>query len=159
MYPFVSGCLGSAYLLNNEPHRALDILQEGTKPSSLEGAVWIVHPLTIFADAYRISGDMESAKEVIARALSLADEREERGFEAWAKFVNAQINVDSGMPEVALHWYQHALRQASDLTMLPLVAHCHKGLGICHSGLGNEDQARAEHTSAVEMYGSLGMAC
>ena len=157
MYPFVSGCLGSAYLLNNEPHRALDILKEGTKPSSLEGAVWIVHPLTIFADAYRISGDMELAKEVIARALSLADEREERGFEAWAKLVNAQIAYDAGIPEVALEWYQKSLQQASDLTMLPLVAHCHKGLGNCHSVLRNENQATAEKESAIKIYRSLGM--
>jgi tetratricopeptide (TPR) repeat protein len=157
MYPFVSGSLGSAYLLNNEPLRALEILQEGTKPSSLEGAVWIVHALTMLADAHRISGKMESAREIIARALSLAEEREEKGFEARAKFVNAKIAFDSGMPEVALQWYQKSLQQASDLTMLPLVAHCHKGLGKCYSDLRNENQATAESNSAIDMYRSLGM--
>ncbi len=158
MYPFVSGSFGSALLLNDEPIRALKILKEGTKASSLEGTVWNVHPLTVLADAYRVIGEMESAKEIIARALALAEEREERGLGAWAKFVNAKITSDSGMPEEALQWYKNSLQQASDIFMLPLVAHCHKGLGNIYSSLENEDQAIAESNSAKEIYSSLGMA-
>jgi tetratricopeptide (TPR) repeat protein len=157
MYPFVAGSYGYAYLLANKPSQALTILKEGTKLSSLDGTVWVVHPLTMLADAYRASGDMTSAKEIISRALMLADERDERGFEAWAIFVKAKIQSDSEQLEEALQLYQHSLKQASGLSMLPLVAHCHKGLGDCYFKLGDEDQAVTENKSAIRIYRSLGM--
>jgi tetratricopeptide (TPR) repeat protein len=82
-HPYAAGSLGYAYLLANEPRRALTVLKEGTKPSNLESGEWIVHPLTVLADAYRAVGDIALATETVSRALTLADEGEERGFEAW----------------------------------------------------------------------------
>ena len=156
-HPYAAGSLGYAYLLANEPRRALTVLEEGTKPSNLESGVWIVHPLTVLADAYRAVGDIALATETVSRALKLANEGEERGFEAWTMLVMAGINDAAERLEEAQQWYQRALKQASNLSMHPLVAHCHKGLANSYLRLGNENEAQLENKIALEIYRSLGM--
>ncbi|MGD2099005.1 MAG: hypothetical protein PVG35_15615 [Desulfobacterales bacterium] len=94
----------------------------------------------------------------ISRALKLSNKREERGFEAWAKFVKAGINDAADQFKEAGQWYRSALRQASNLSMRPLVANCHKGLANSCLHLGNIKEAQLEDEMAVEIYRSLGMA-
>jgi len=157
VYPYTVGSLGYAYLLANEPVRALTLLEEGTKPGNLEGGVWTVHPLTVLGDTYRAVGEMALATETVANALWLADEGEERGFEAWATLVMARINADAGRLGEAEEWYRRALKQASNLSMRPLVAHCHKGLGHLYLKTENSDEARSELAAAIELYRSMDM--
>jgi tetratricopeptide (TPR) repeat protein len=156
-HPYAAGSLGFAYLLAYEPRRALTVLEEGTKPSYLESGVWIVHPLTVLADAYRAVGDIALATETVSHALKLADEGEERGFEAWTMLVMAGIYDAAERLEEAKQWYQRALKQASNLSMHPLVAHCHKGLTNSYHRLKNEKEAQLENKMALEIYRSFGM--
>jgi predicted ATPase/class 3 adenylate cyclase len=157
VHSFTAGALGHAYLLNKEPARALTVLKEGTKPEYLERGIWTVHSLTALADAYRVTGKIDPALDTISRTLKLASDSEERGFESWAMLVMARINADAGRIEGAKQWYQRALKQAADLSMLPLVAHCHQGLGDLHQSLGEKNKAQSEFDTAHEMYRSLGM--
>ena len=46
---------------------------------------------------------------------------------------------------------------ASGLEMRPLVAHCHCGLGTLYAATGQREQARAELSTAVEMYRVMDM--
>jgi tetratricopeptide (TPR) repeat protein len=156
-YPFAAGSLGYAYLLANEPRRALTVLEEGTKPSNLQGAIWIVHPITVLADTYRAVGDIALATETASRALKLAKEGEARGLEAWAMHVMAGINVAAERFDEAKQWYLRALQQASNLSMRPLVAHCHMGLSNCNLSLGNQKETQLENKKAMEIYRSLRM--
>jgi tetratricopeptide (TPR) repeat protein len=156
-HPYAAESLGYAYLLANEPRRALTVLKEGTKPSNLESGEWIVHPLTVLADAYRAIGDIALATEIVSRALKLSNEGEERGFEAWTMLVMAEINDAAERLEEAKQWYQRALKQASNLSMRPLVAHCHKGFANSYLRLQNEKEAQLENKMALEIYRSLGM--
>jgi hypothetical protein len=41
--------------------------------------------------------------------------------------------------------------------MRPLQAHCRRGLGTLYAKLGQQEQARAELSTAVEMYRTMGM--
>ena len=157
MYSVTVGSLGYAYLLAKEPTRALTMLEEGTKEDNLRASFWPTHPLIILADAHRAVGKVSEAAEIVSRALKISDKRGERGFEAWAMLVMAGIKNAAQRPEEAKNWYQRALQQASDLSMRPLVAHCHQGLADSHLHLGNEKQAQLENKTAVEMYHSLGM--
>ena len=72
--------------------------------------------------------------------------------------VMAGINDAAEQPQEATHWYQRALQQASDLSMRPLVAHCHKGLASSYLRLGKEKEAQLEKKTANDLYRSLGMA-
>jgi class 3 adenylate cyclase/tetratricopeptide (TPR) repeat protein len=157
MYSYTVGSLGYAYLLANEPRRALTVLEEGAKDHKLQASFWPTHLLTVLADAYRATGEISLATETVSRALKLSDKREERGFEAWAMLVMAGINDAAERLEEAKQWYRRALQQASNLSMRPLVAHCHKGLASSYLRLGNEKEAQLENKTALDIYRSLGM--
>ena len=157
MYSYTVGSLGYAYLLAKDHRRALDVLEEGAKDENIHASFWPIHPLTVMADAYRAIGEIPLATEMITRALKLSDKREERGFEAWAMLVKAGINDAAEQFEEAAQWYRSALQQASNLSMRPLVAHCHKGLANSYLHLGNKKEAQLENEMALEIYHSLGM--
>jgi tetratricopeptide (TPR) repeat protein len=129
IYPYAAGSLGYAYLLADEPKRALSVLEEGTKPGNLKGGVWTVHPLTVLADTYRTVGQFQLATETISNALSLANKGQERGFEAWAMLAMARIEAELDRFEEAEAWYRRAVELASNLSMRPLVVLCDEGLG------------------------------
>ena len=158
VYPYAAGSLGYAYLLANVPMRALSVLEEGTKPANLEGAVWTVHPLTVLGDTYRALGETDLATETVSNASLLAREGEERGFEAWAMLVMGKIKAEAGRLDEAEEWYQRASQHASSLLMRPLVAHCHKGLGNLRLKSQKHEEACSELQAAVQMYRSMGMA-
>ena len=46
---------------------------------------------------------------------------------------------------------------ACELEMRPLVAHCHCGLGTLYAATGQREQARAELSTAVEIYRVMDM--
>ncbi|OEU79041.1 MAG: hypothetical protein BA872_09825 [Desulfobacterales bacterium C00003060] len=158
LFSYTAGSLGYAYLLLNEPSRALTILEEGVREENLEAAAfWISHPLTVLADAYRANGKKELAIETATRALEVASSREERTLEAWAMLVMAEVNADVGWLEQAMHWYRRGLNQAAELSMLPLTAHCHMGLGQLYLKTGHSEGAGSEIEAAIDLYRSMGM--
>ena len=53
--------------------------------------------------------------------------------------------------------YQQALALAEELGMRPLVAHCHLGLGTLYTKMGRLEQARAELSTAIELYRAMEM--
>ncbi|HEY5866655.1 MAG TPA: AAA family ATPase, partial [Candidatus Tectomicrobia bacterium] len=54
-------------------------------------------------------------------------------------------------------YYQQALALAEELGMRPLQAHCHLGLGTLYATTGQREQARAELSTATEMYRAMTM--
>jgi hypothetical protein len=53
--------------------------------------------------------------------------------------------------------YQHGLALANELGMRPLQAHCHRGLGALYSQASQSELARAELSTAIEMYRDMEM--
>jgi Flp pilus assembly protein TadD len=41
--------------------------------------------------------------------------------------------------------------------MRPLQAHCHRGLGMLYATIGQREQARAELSTAIELYQAMEM--
>jgi len=157
VYAYTAGGLGYAYLQANEPERALSVLKECARDEILQASFWTTHTLTVLADAYCTVGDFTLATETVSRALNLANKREESGFEAWAMFVMAGIKEKVDKLEEARQWYQRASERASNLSMQPLIAHCHKGIGRVYCHLGKEIEAQLEIKLASEIYNSIGM--
>lgn len=71
--------------------------------------------------------------------------------------VMARINADVGRLGEAEEWYRRGLGQASNLSMRPLVAHFHAGLGHLHLKTENHEEARSELVAAIELYRSMDM--
>ena len=53
--------------------------------------------------------------------------------------------------------YRQALALAEELGMRPLQAHCHRGLGTLYAKIGQREQARAELSTAIDLYRAMDM--
>jgi len=78
--------------------------------------------------------------------------------EAWARRLG-EITSHHASPDeaTAAAHYSAAMTLASELEMRPLVAHCHRGLGTLYTQTGQQEQGRAELSTAMEMYTSMEM--
>jgi tetratricopeptide (TPR) repeat protein len=110
-------------------------------------------------EAYLLADQVEDARACADRAVRLARERGERGYEAWALRLLGEIASHQSRPDVATAdaHYGAAMALASELGMRPLVAHCHLGLGTLYAKIGRLEQARAELSTAIELYRTMEM--
>jgi Flp pilus assembly protein TadD len=53
--------------------------------------------------------------------------------------------------------YGAAMALADELGMRPLAAHCHRGLGTLYAKISRLEQARAEISTAIELYRAMAM--
>jgi Flp pilus assembly protein TadD len=53
--------------------------------------------------------------------------------------------------------YRQALALAEELGMCPLLAHCHRGLGMLYAMVGQHEPARAALSTAIAMYRAMDM--
>lgn len=113
----------------------------------------------LLAEAYFLAGRLVDARPLAEKALRLAAERGERGFEAWARRVVAEIAAEGDPPAIettAAH-YRRARALADELGLRPLVALCHLGLGRLWRRAGQAGEARAELEAARGLLAGLGM--
>ena len=115
--------------------------------------------LVNLAEAYRRNSRLEDAERCAGRALVLAQERGQRGYVAYAAHALAEIASAAQPPDVgrAEEHYRRAHELAQELGMRPLVARCHLGLAALYRTAGRRRQARAEVTTAIDMFRSMGM--
>jgi tetratricopeptide (TPR) repeat protein len=110
-------------------------------------------------EAYLLADQVEDARACADRALVLARERGERGHEAWALCLLGDIASRHDRPDVATAeaHYGAAMALASALGMRPLAAHCHLGLGTLYTKIGRLEHARAEISTAIDLYRAMQM--
>ena len=111
------------------------------------------------SEAYLLAGQIAKASTLAEHALALARERKQRGFQAWALRLRAEIASQSDPPEreSAEAPYRQALALADELGMRPLQAHCHRGLGRLYAATGQREQAHAELSTAIALYRAMDM--
>ena len=104
-------------------------------------------------------GRVQDAAAWATKAVEYARGRGERGFEAWALRLQAEIALAAQPPDVAAAEarYREAKALAGALEMRPLVAHCHFGLGKLYARTGKRAEARDHLTTATMMYREMGM--
>jgi DNA-binding SARP family transcriptional activator len=160
-FPFYGGViaafLGHAYMRVGRMNEALDLLEGAVGAVTQQAGGWSALA-TFLAEGYFRAGRIEDAKPLAEQALRVAGERGERGFEAWARRLVAEITAAGAPPatEVAGAEYRAAMALAEDLGMRPLLALCHLGLGRLWRS-GRRDEARAELETARALLGDLGM--
>jgi tetratricopeptide (TPR) repeat protein len=110
-------------------------------------------------EAQLLAGRLEEAHALAERALALAREYRERGQQAYTLRLLGDIAAQREPPEAeqAEAHYRQALALAEELGMRPLVAHCHRGLGMLYRGTGQQAQARTELLAAVTLYRTMEM--
>jgi Flp pilus assembly protein TadD len=92
-------------------------------------------------------------------ALDLARQYQLRGHQAWALWLLGEVAARHTSPEVepAAGHYRQALALAEALGMRPLQAHCQRGLGTLYARQGQQQQARAALTTAMDLYSDMVM--
>jgi tetratricopeptide (TPR) repeat protein len=105
------------------------------------------------------AGHLEEAHALAEQALALTRERQQRGLQAYALRILGNIAAQREPLEhqQAEVYYCQALDLAEELSMRPLQAHCHCGLGTLYAATGQRDQARAALSTAITLYRSMDM--
>ena len=134
----------------------MSLLDEGQKRVTASFQTLIV---THLSEAYMLADRLEEAIACGDRALALARERGQRGYEAWAlrhlgEIASCRYPFDA---ETAEGHYREALGVASELGMRPLVAHCHLGLGKLYRRTDKRQEAREHLITATKMYREMEM--
>jgi tetratricopeptide (TPR) repeat protein len=157
---YIAGSLGDVYLLLDRPDDAIPILEKAVEPQSLDSSVIsTIHPISVLAEAYRLTGQIKKAVKTAEEALRVFRQTEEICFGAWAIYVMAKIQSETGSEQIgqATHTYRRAISLAEELKMRPLLAHCHLDLGKFYNGRGEIKKARSELMKAIDLYRSLDM--
>jgi predicted ATPase len=157
LLPWVASALGYAYLLAGRLPEALPLLEQAVEQDTTQAyyPLWLAH----LGEAYLLTGALEDAQQLAQRALRLSRNLKQRGQEAYALRLLAEIS-GHGASEAREHaqaYYQQALALADALGMRPLQAHCHFGLGVLYGRMGRRDPAHEALATAIALYRTLDM--
>jgi tetratricopeptide (TPR) repeat protein len=124
-------------------------------PSTRAYPLW----MTYLSEAYLLAGRWDDACTFAGRALARHRTRKERGQEAWGLRLLGEVHACHEPPvvEAAATYYQQALALAEALSMRPLQAHCHHGLGTLYATSGQREQARTALSTAIDLYRAMDM--
>jgi tetratricopeptide (TPR) repeat protein len=158
MLPMILADLGYAYALQGRLMEGRALLEEAISESISTGTRRAVYWVWL-SESCRLGGHGEEALQHARQALDLARQHKGRAEEAHALHQLGVIRAHADPPNVAQaeSYYQQALALAEELGMRPLQAHCHRGLGMLYTNIGQQEQARAELSTAVEMYRTMDM--
>jgi tetratricopeptide (TPR) repeat protein len=158
--PIIAANLGLAYALCGRIAEALPLLEHAVAQAASMGHMGQQgYRLAQLSEGYLLAGRREEASDLAARAQELARLHKERGTQAYALHLRGDLATRREPPDVApaeVH-YQQALALADKLGMRPLQAHCHRGLGTLYRQTGQSEQARAELSTAIDMYRDMEM--
>jgi predicted ATPase len=98
--------------------------------------------LISLSEACFLARDLEKAMTTATQAVELSRKHEERSAEAYASWLLALIHhARAAEPEAALGMLQAATAIADELSLQPLLAHCHLGFGDLYEKQGRRLEA------------------
>jgi tetratricopeptide (TPR) repeat protein len=115
--------------------------------------------LAELSEALLLVGRVDEARALAKDLLDCSHTHTGHGYQAHACRLLGEIAAHQEPPEAeqAETYYHQALALAEELGMRPLQAHCHRGLGSLYATIGQCEQARAELSTAIEMYRAMDM--
>jgi class 3 adenylate cyclase len=135
----VAPVLGAAYLQSGRLAGALPLLERAVeRAASIRHIFWQALRESWLSEAYLLSGRVEKALRLAEQALKHAQDRQERGYQAWVLRLLGEIHAQQDALAVAQAETsdRQALALAEALGMRPLQAHCHLGLGTLYAKIG-----------------------
>jgi tetratricopeptide (TPR) repeat protein len=159
-FPLIAAPLVVAYSLGGCVAEAVPLLTQALEQTrAMERADFQVFCRLSLGEAQLRAGRLEEAQALADQALALACERHERGHEASALRLLGDIAAQHRPSGVgpAEAYYQQAVVLAEELGMRPLHAHCHLGLGTLYAKMDQRELARAELSTAIDLYRAMDM--
>jgi predicted ATPase len=152
--------LGAAYTLVGRIADAVPLLMQAMEQTiAMEIVVEQAFCSLSLGEAHMLAGRLEEAHILAEQALAHAQAHQERSNQAYALRLLGKIAAHRAPPDVhqAAAHYRQALALAEELGMRPLQAHCHHDLGTLYAKTGRQEQARAELSTAIELYRAMDM--
>jgi tetratricopeptide (TPR) repeat protein len=159
-FPWMAAALGAAYSLSGRGADALPLLTQAMEQAiATDRVVYPAFCHLSLGEAHLLAGRLDEAHTLAERALALARAHQERGNEAYALHLLGEIAAQRNPPksERAEVGYRQTLALAEELGMRPLVAHCHRGLGMLYLNIGRGAQACPELSTAIALYRAMDM--
>ena len=130
--------LGYASALQGRLAEGRALLEEGISENIRTGALPSSLRVARLSEVCRLAGRGDEAWQHARQALDLARQHKARGHEAHALHQLGIVHAHAAPPDVeqAEAHYQQALALAEALSMRPLQAHCHLGLGTLYTKIG-----------------------
>ncbi|MFQ5830833.1 MAG: AAA family ATPase, partial [Candidatus Methylomirabilia bacterium] len=157
--PYVATSLGAASLRSGRAIEAASLLEEAVQAfRGMRILSFRSLSITFLAEAYLMLGRVAAAREQAEQAVVLARAQEARGWEAWGLKVLGDVHAhEPAEANQAGDTYRQALALAEELSMRPLVAHCHLGLGKLYRRTGDRPKAQEHLTTAATMLREMNM--
>jgi predicted ATPase len=151
----LSAALGVALCRTGNFSRGLSLLDAAQTPPG----DFVYPALLARTEGYLLAGRTQQASGYAQQARDLARSTGSRGAEAIALRLLGETMAcsDALDAKAASGHYLAALSQATELSMRPLAAHCHFGLGKLHRRMRDHEQAQRHLTTAMAMYREMGM--
>jgi len=155
----IAADLGLAYARVGRVDDAMPVLEFALNEAALTGLRFTYsRQHAHVGEAYLLAGQREEAARLAAVALDAARAQKQRGQEAGALWLSAEVAACALDTERAEADFQRALTLASEIGSRPLVARCHLSLGKLYGRSGKRDHARKHLTVAASLYRELKMA-
>jgi DNA-binding NtrC family response regulator/tetratricopeptide (TPR) repeat protein len=147
-----------ALALQGKRDEAIRVLEESSPTVRRAGVgLFLALRATWLGEAARWCARPQEASRLAEEALRLARAHKERGDEAWALRLLADLASDREHFAEAERHYRDALALADALGMRPLIAHCHQGFGWLARRTGDLGRARRELGVASDLYREMAM--
>jgi tetratricopeptide (TPR) repeat protein len=158
--PSVGSTLGYAYLLAGRVPDAVKLLEDAVSQATSMKAMY-GHSLRLayLGEAALADGRIDDARRHAQHALDVSRSQHERGHEAYALRVIAEITARDVTADVQAceAAYAQASALAEELGMRPLLALCRFGLGTLHRRTGKNERAHASLAATATMARDMGM--
>ena len=156
----ISSTVGYAYLLGGRLDEAVALLTEAVEQGNSTKSMF-GHSLRLayLGEAVLLMGRTEEALHHARCALEVSRTQKERGHEAYALRLLAEIAAHREPLDVeaAAAAYRLALGLTEELGMRPLMAQCHLGLGRLGRRVGEHELAERHLTAASALFREMGM--
>jgi DNA-binding NtrC family response regulator/predicted ATPase len=160
-FPLIACPLGAAYSLTGRSSDAISLLENGARGGLAMGRMG-GHSLIVvrLGEAYLRAGRLDEADDAARRALLMAREKSERGHEAYALHLLGEVVArrtpgDTAAADAA---FRQASALAEELSMRPLLAHCHASRARLECRAGRTASARQLFDAATAAFRELEMA-
>jgi tetratricopeptide (TPR) repeat protein len=159
-FPLTASVLCTAYALAGRTAEALPLLEQLAQRVA-SGERMFAHELvfTELSAACLLVGRVDEARALAERLHELSGTHTGHGYQAHACRLLGDVAMRHHPPDVnqvEAH-YRRALALAEEAGMRPLQAHCHRGLGTLYATTGQQQEARAELSTAIAMYRDMNM--
>jgi tetratricopeptide (TPR) repeat protein len=153
-FSIVAACTGTAYVRTRRVADGIALLEEAAERGAALGFI-LYRPgnLSALAEGHLLSGRLEDAFRTVRQALDLSRASKQRGYEADTLHIFGEVQAREDAPDWAgaEESYPQALALAADLSMRPLAACCHLGLGRLYRQAGKRSAVEAHLTVARTM--------